>query len=85
MTPGFQKKLIWSSLAVQWVKDPGWSQSHLTAVAQVWSLAWERPYAVGLAKKKKKVDLVILLAPSEPDVASPACLGPTSAPVGSKF
>ena len=40
---------------VQWVKDLVLSLLWLvTAVAQVCSLAWKLPHALGMAKKKKK-------------------------------
>ena len=34
---------------VQWVKDPA---AQVADVAWIWSLAWEVPYAMGVAKKK---------------------------------
>ena len=44
-----------SSLVVQWVKDLALSLQRLvTAVVQVWPLAWELPYAMGTAKKQNK-------------------------------
>ena len=34
--------------------DPRWLWHSLTAAAPVWPLAWELPYAAGVAQKKKK-------------------------------
>ena len=43
-------------LLTQWVKDPAllWLWCRPGAVAPVGSLAWELPYATGVALKKKK-------------------------------
>jgi len=43
------------------VKDPALSLpgAQVTAVVQVWSLAWEPPHAAGMAKKKKEKEIIM--------------------------
>ena len=46
----------WIPGPAQWVKDPVllWATVQVADAVQIWPLAWELPYAVGTALKRKK-------------------------------
>ena len=41
----------------QWVQDPMWSVQ-VTLVARVRSLAWDRPHAMDVTKRKKQINRI---------------------------
>ena len=49
-----EKNASWTTLVVQWVKDPGLSLQWLGLLLWVRSLAWELLHVTGAARKEKK-------------------------------
>ena len=58
--PTVVRQVKYPALSLQWLEfNPqlsmvGYGSSTATAIAQIWSLAQERPYATGVANKEKR-------------------------------
>ena len=44
---------------VKWIKGPGVAPAVIMVAAQIWSLAWKLPYAVGVAIKTTKLKMCV--------------------------